>query len=110
MKRSLWQSRPYTEHTGFIGDLRQKIPTFTISDFRKRLTKNTTKQRGVDLPMLSQAILSLHYAVERDPESFAEFQDQQIPKFSEVKKDVLKKRRKKREELSLLIKPMGNRK
>ena len=66
-----------------------------LVEIHKRLTKNTTKQRGVDLPMLSQAILSLHHAVERDPESFAEFQDQQIRKFSEVRKDVLKKRRKK---------------
>ena len=34
MKRNLWHGRPYTEYTGSIGDLRQKIPTFMISDFR----------------------------------------------------------------------------
>ena len=65
-----------------------------LKQIHKRLTKNTTEQRGIDLPMLSQAILSLHHAIDEDSESLAELRDQQIRKFSELKKDVLKKRRK----------------
>ena len=34
MKHNSLLGRPYTEHFGSISDLRQKIPTFTISDFR----------------------------------------------------------------------------
>ena len=66
-----------------------------LVEIHKTLTKNTVERRGVDLPMLSQAILSLHHAIEKDPKSIAELRNQQIRKFSEVKKDVLKKKRKK---------------
>lgn len=64
-----------------------------LVEIHKKLTKNTTEQRGVDLPMLSQAILSLHHAIEKAPESLSEFQNQQIRKFSEIKKNVVKKKK-----------------
>ena len=64
-----------------------------LKQIHKSLTKNTTEQRGVDLLMLSQAILSLHHAIETNSGHLEELQDIHIRKFSEVKKDVSKKRK-----------------
>lgn len=88
VERALWKK--------FTRDEAQRIMQIyeELKHIHKRLTKNTAEGRGIDLLMLSQAILSLHHAIDEDSESLAEWRNQQIRKFSEVKKVVLKKRRK----------------